>query len=110
MKTEIIKTILEIVINFYDINEKELFFSKDDTDKNLTHIKKVTAILLKEVGRVPIKEISNLFGESIIETRKKYLQGINRKIVSEVDKLSLKIRTKNAIKTNINKRRSKKYK
>ena len=104
------ESILEEVMKFYDIDGKELFSINDITDNKLMNIKKVTATLIKEVGRLPIKEISNLFGESVIETRKKYIQGIDRKVLYDLSKLSNILRKKHAIKNNFIKRKSAKYK
>lgn len=105
----ITEEIIEEVLNFYDISGKELFFSGNSEAKEIIQIKKVLATLLKEVGKKPIKEISNLFGESVIDTRRKYLQGINRKTLSEIEKIARIIRKKNAVKITI-KKRSDKYK
>jgi hypothetical protein len=111
MSTEkIVADIIEEVLNFYDISGKELFFISDSPlDKELLRIKKVAATLLKEIGKTPIKEISNLFGESVIDTRRKYLQGIDRRTLSDIEKLSRIIRKRNAVQTTI-RRRSEKYK
>ena len=104
-----IESILEEVMKFYDIDGNKLFFLENSTDNKLMNIKKVTATLLKEVGKLNIRKISNLFGESVIETRRKYLQGIDRKVLYDLDKLSNILRKKHAIKNNIVKKRSSKY-
>jgi len=111
LNQKITADIIEGVLNFYDISGKELFFSDTSEGKKIIHIKKVLATLLKEVGKKSIEEISGLFGESIVDTRKKYLQGINRKALNEIERLARIIRSENSVKLKTkNKRRSEKYK